>query len=66
MKSLYTSPCLSCPIRYVGCHSDCEPYLEFSKKCEAERAARLQALEANAIIQGQDRRKRFSRDSKKR
>lgn len=30
---MYPSPCKSCEDRYFGCHSKCDKYLEFRKKC---------------------------------
>ena len=32
-----TAPCKDCVKRFIGCHSTCEDYLEFSKQNEAER-----------------------------
>lgn len=29
-----TSPCYHCPDRHIGCHGQCEKYIEFRKKRE--------------------------------
>lgn len=34
------SPCKDCPDRYLGCHSECEKYIEFQKS-RAEEKARM-------------------------
>ena len=34
------SPCKNCTERYVGCHSKCEPYIEFTQILMAYREAK--------------------------
>lgn len=34
-------PCKDCEYRNVGCHSTCEPYLEYKEQTEKAREARM-------------------------
>lgn len=33
-------PCMNCGERQIGCHSNCEPYLNYDNKCKALRKTR--------------------------
>ena len=37
------SPCLGCENRHVGCHSECEVYLEYRREADIERDRRYEA-----------------------
>lgn len=32
MPSLTPSPCKDCEDKYIGCHADCEKYIEYTKR----------------------------------
>ena len=41
------STCLKCKKRYVGCHSECEDYLEYRRQLEAYYKERHKTLVAD-------------------
>lgn len=43
------SPCGSCKTRHTGCHSECEMYAAFRKKCDAVKSARRSQYEYDTL-----------------
>lgn len=52
-SSRLVAPCKGCTSRYVGCHSECDKYIEFRKALDEENAERYHAkqlyMDANQI-----------------
>ena len=44
------APCLDCPDRKVGCHSECPKYAEFKREVDESRAMVNKALMAEGKI----------------
>ena len=51
------SPCKDCTDRHIGCHSTCEKYIDFRKRCDKEREDRLRnSAMLNTIMYANHRR----------
>ena len=46
------APCLNCPERKSGCHSNCEKYIQFKTERDAELVKRRKATEKDNDMYG--------------
>ena len=44
------APCMNCRNRYVGCHSNCEAYSEFTDDVETLKAKRREKVYLDAMV----------------
>ena len=44
------APCMNCRNRYVGCHSGCEDYADFTDNVEALKAKRREKVYLDAMV----------------
>lgn len=51
---LIQSPCINCPDRKVGCHTDCEKYIAFRAENERLKAELLASKKKTQVIDGHD------------
>lgn len=66
-KGNYFNCCKHCTERYVGCHSDCEKYLEDKAKYEAAKAEYSEAVKEYSQLDGYEYKKRaqYKREKKR-
>lgn len=47
------SPCKDCPVRHVGCHSDCSKYIHYREEVDKENKIRREKEQMNRLV-GED------------
>lgn len=61
------SPCMNCPDRVLGCHSECGRYLAYTEAVEKMRQVRngILRLDAPSIRMERNLRKKLNREKKR-